>query len=164
MNAFRRARLAGAMKRAGLDALVATHPANLLYSAGIAIVGQSFIPATQMYAVAGADELRGVGVELVVGEAAHRGDVGRPLAAGGQRQVEGAARDLSVLVEHLVEIAHAEQQDGAGVLSLERAVLPLYHQTRDGFIDVMRQSIAFNGAYFNTQRMVQEYVVKAYTA
>ena len=47
---------------------------------------------------------------------------------------------------------------------LEHAVLPLYHQNRDGFIDVMRQSIAFNGAYFNTQRMVQEYVVKAYTA
>ena len=49
-------------------------------------------------------------------------------------------------------------------MKLEQAVLPLWHHDRDGFIDVMRQSIAFNGAYFNTQRMVQEYVVKAYTA
>jgi Xaa-Pro dipeptidase len=62
MNAFRRARLAAAMKHAGVDALVATHPANLLYSAGIAIVGQSFIPATQMYAVAGSDGTVGAAV------------------------------------------------------------------------------------------------------
>jgi len=56
-------------------------------------------------------------------------------------------------------------RDGADLYDkLEHAVLPLYHHNRDGFIDVMRQSIAFNGAYFNTQRMVQEYVVKAYTA
>lgn len=45
---------------------------------------------------------------------------------------------------------------------LQNVILPLYYRDRDGFIDVMRHAIAINGAHFNTQRMVQEYVVKAY--
>ena len=45
---------------------------------------------------------------------------------------------------------------------LERVILPLFHQNRDGFIDVMRHCISLNGSFFNTQRMVQQYVVKAY--
>jgi glycogen phosphorylase len=45
---------------------------------------------------------------------------------------------------------------------LEQAVLPLFYHDRDRFIDVMRHCIALNGSFFNTQRMVQEYVVKAY--
>jgi starch phosphorylase len=47
---------------------------------------------------------------------------------------------------------------------LERVILPLFHQNRDGFIDVMRHCISLNGSFFNTQRMVQQYVVKAYMA
>jgi starch phosphorylase len=45
---------------------------------------------------------------------------------------------------------------------LERHVMPMFYQDRDRFIGVMRQAIALNGSFFNTQRMVQEYVVKAY--
>jgi starch phosphorylase len=45
---------------------------------------------------------------------------------------------------------------------LEQAVVPLFCQERDRFIDVMRHSIALNGSFFNTQRMVQQYVLKAY--
>ncbi|MBI3418414.1 MAG: alpha-glucan family phosphorylase [Verrucomicrobia bacterium] len=45
---------------------------------------------------------------------------------------------------------------------LERVILPLFHQNCDGFIDVMRHCISLNGSFFNTQRMVQQYVVKAY--
>jgi starch phosphorylase len=45
---------------------------------------------------------------------------------------------------------------------LENVVLPMYLHNRDQWIDVMRHAIAINGSYFNTQRMVQEYVVKAY--
>jgi starch phosphorylase len=45
---------------------------------------------------------------------------------------------------------------------LERVILPLYHRNRDGFVDVMRHCISLNGSFFNTQRMVQQYVVKAY--
>jgi len=33
---------------------------------------------------------------------------------------------------------------------------------RDRFVDVVRHSIALNGSFFNTHRMIQEYVLKAY--
>jgi starch phosphorylase len=45
---------------------------------------------------------------------------------------------------------------------LEHVVLPAYHQDRDAFINIMRHAIAVNGSYFNTQRMVLEYVNRAY--
>ena len=40
--------------------------------------------------------------------------------------------------------------------------MPLYCQGRNGFLDVMRHAIALNGSFFNTHRMLQQYVVKAY--
>ena len=45
---------------------------------------------------------------------------------------------------------------------LEGVVIPLFYRERDRFIDVMRHSISLNGSFFNTQRMVSQYVVKAY--
>jgi starch phosphorylase len=45
---------------------------------------------------------------------------------------------------------------------LEHMILPLFYRDRDRFIDVMRNSIAINGSFFNTHRMMQEYVLKAY--
>lgn len=45
---------------------------------------------------------------------------------------------------------------------LEQVVVPLFYHDRDRFIDVMRHSSALNGSFFNTQRMVQQYVLKAY--
>ena len=44
---------------------------------------------------------------------------------------------------------------------LEYAVIPAFRE-RTGFLKIMRQAIALNASYFNTQRMLQEYVVKAY--
>ena len=45
---------------------------------------------------------------------------------------------------------------------LERTILPLYYQDRDRFVEVMRHCIALNGSFFNTHRMIQQYVLKAY--
>lgn len=45
---------------------------------------------------------------------------------------------------------------------LERAVLPLFYGDRDGFLDVMLHTIALNASFFNTQRMLQQYVLNAY--
>jgi glycogen phosphorylase len=45
---------------------------------------------------------------------------------------------------------------------LENSIFPLYLQNRSGFIDVMRHAIALNGSFFNTHRMIQQYVLKAY--
>jgi len=54
-------------------------------------------------------------------------------------------------------------QDAAALYEkLERIVLPLFYGDQQGFINVMRHAIALNGSFFNTQRMMQQYVVKAY--
>ena len=45
---------------------------------------------------------------------------------------------------------------------LEKTIVPLFYHERKRFIDVMIFSMAINGSFFNTQRMVQEYVLKAY--
>jgi starch phosphorylase len=45
---------------------------------------------------------------------------------------------------------------------LEHVVLPLFSKDRDRFIEIMRHAIALNGSFFNTQRMILQYVLKAY--
>jgi len=45
---------------------------------------------------------------------------------------------------------------------LKHIILPLFYRDRDGFVNVMRHRIAFNGSFFNTHRMILEYVLKAY--
>jgi starch phosphorylase len=45
---------------------------------------------------------------------------------------------------------------------LESVVTPAYYRAREEFIDIMRHSIALNGSFFNTHRMMQQYVTKAY--
>lgn len=37
-----------------------------------------------------------------------------------------------------------------------------FYGRRDDWLRLMRHAIALNASHFNTQRMVQEYVVKAY--
>jgi starch phosphorylase len=46
---------------------------------------------------------------------------------------------------------------------LERVILPLYYQESEKFAAVMRSAIALNGSFFNTQRMLAQYVRNAYT-
>jgi starch phosphorylase len=45
---------------------------------------------------------------------------------------------------------------------LEQIIAPLFYKGRPGFVDVMRHAIALNGSFFNTHRMLQQYVLKAY--
>jgi starch phosphorylase len=46
---------------------------------------------------------------------------------------------------------------------LERNILPLFYGNRTGLIDIMRHTIALNGSFFTAQRMLQEYLIKAYS-
>jgi starch phosphorylase len=46
--------------------------------------------------------------------------------------------------------------------TLEQRILPLFYRDREKFIEIMRHTIGLNGSFFNTQRMMQQYVVKAY--
>ncbi len=45
---------------------------------------------------------------------------------------------------------------------LEHTVVPGFYHNRDSFINVMKHCIALNGSFFNTQRMMNQYVLKAY--
>jgi starch phosphorylase len=45
---------------------------------------------------------------------------------------------------------------------LEVVILPIFYHDRDRFIDLMLHCIALNGSFFNTQRMIQQYVLNAY--
>jgi starch phosphorylase len=45
---------------------------------------------------------------------------------------------------------------------LEHIILPMFYREPDLFANLMRSSIAFNGSFFNTQRMVTQYVYNAY--
>ena len=59
------------------------------------------------------------------------------------------------------EVNHT--RDTEDLLSkLEKAVLPMFYQERDRYLEVMRHAIALNASFFNTQRMMQQYVLKAY--
>jgi len=45
---------------------------------------------------------------------------------------------------------------------LENEIVPMFYKQPDRYTDIMRMAIALNGSFFNTQRMVQQYVTNAY--
>lgn len=45
---------------------------------------------------------------------------------------------------------------------LERQIVPMFYGTSNRYMEVMRSTIALNGSFFNTQRMVQQYLANAY--
>jgi len=47
-------------------------------------------------------------------------------------------------------------------IKLERVILPLYYGLPFAYAEVMRSAIGLNGSFFNTQRMVGQYVRNAY--
>jgi starch phosphorylase len=59
---------------------------------------------------------------------------------------------------------HDEEIDEANSLydRLEQVILPLFYRQHDAWQRVMRSTIAINGPYFNTERMLKQYLAKAY--
>ncbi|MCK9467833.1 MAG: alpha-glucan family phosphorylase [Porticoccaceae bacterium] len=45
---------------------------------------------------------------------------------------------------------------------LESDIMPLYYHDPEGFAAVRRSAIFLNGSFFNTERMIREYIAKAY--
>ena len=45
---------------------------------------------------------------------------------------------------------------------LEKVVVPMYYGNRDVWIEIMQHCIAINASFFNSHRMVQQYVLNAY--
>ncbi|MCI0490845.1 MAG: alpha-glucan family phosphorylase [Blastocatellia bacterium] len=57
----------------------------------------------------------------------------------------------------------ARHQDAEDLYQkLESVIVPLFYRNREQWIDVMQHSIAMNASFFNTHRMVQQYVTNAY--
>src|SRR3990172_3848893 len=59
-----------------------------------------------------------------------------------------------------------ENDSAAEALSLyeklEKMILPLFYNAPDDYAKVMRSAIAMNGSFFNTQRVISQYVRNAY--
>jgi starch phosphorylase len=45
---------------------------------------------------------------------------------------------------------------------LEDVILPMFYHNREQYLRIMLYALALNGSFFNTQRMLQEYLLKAY--
>jgi starch phosphorylase len=64
---------------------------------------------------------------------------------------------------HDIETQRDTGKDAADLLDkLEKTIIPLYYRQPEQFRCIMSHCIALNGSFFNTQRMVQQYVLKAY--
>ena len=46
---------------------------------------------------------------------------------------------------------------------LEKIILPLYFDRPEEYALIMRSAIALNGSFFNTQRMLLQYIFNAYS-
>jgi len=61
------------------------------------------------------------------------------------------------------EAQRDNEQDATALYDkLEKTIIPLFYNQQGQFRDMMSHCIALNGSFFNTQRMVQQYVLKAY--
>jgi starch phosphorylase len=69
----------------------------------------------------------------------------------GSRETEPSAGDA------------VNQQDAQDLYrKLHDVIVPLFYRDRERWIEIMRHAIALNASYFNTHRMVQQYVTNAY--
>lgn len=73
--------------------------------------------------------------------------------SNGQQQTTDAALSISVATNTEAEILYSK---------LENIILPMYYQNRDAYIQIMKNTISINGSFFNTERMLSQYVTKAY--
>ena len=56
-----------------------------------------------------------------------------------------------------------DRKDAASLYDkLEKTIIPLFYGQRAKWVEIMRYCIAINGSFFNTHRMVQQYVLNAY--
>ena len=81
--------------------------------------------------VADADQAGEIALHRMDRHAGHRNVLALMLAPLGQGDAERRRRDLGVLEEQLVEVAHAEEQDGVRLARLGRQILR--HERRRAF-------------------------------
>lgn len=68
-------------------------------------------------------------------------------------------------IGHGGDIAEDSSAEAASLYDkLEMLILPMYYGRPAAFTEVMRSAIAVNGSFFNTQRMLSQYVANAYVS
>ncbi|HMA85773.1 MAG TPA: alpha-glucan family phosphorylase [Desulfosalsimonadaceae bacterium] len=61
------------------------------------------------------------------------------------------------------EPENSRKKDAADLFAkLENKVLPYFYENHEHWLDMMAYNIALNGSFFNTHRMVSQYVMQAY--
>lgn len=59
--------------------------------------------------------------------------------------------------------AQSENRDAEDLYAkLRNAIVPVFYQDHDHWVEMMRKVIAFNASFFNTHRMVQQYAASSY--
>ena len=66
------------------------------------------------------------------------------------------------IADDMESVDNRMKDAGALYDKLESVVIPLFYNNREQFTNIMLHAIALNGSFFNTQRMMQQYVMKAY--
>lgn len=62
----------------------------------------------------------------------------------------------------LAESSDASQDAYSLYDKMERVIIPMFYREQNRYLEVMLHAIALNGSFFNTERMLREYVAKAY--
>lgn len=61
-------------------------------------------------------------------------------------------------------VRNSDEEDAEDIYSkLENVIIPLFYENREKWVGVMRNAIALNASFFNTHRMVREYILNAYS-
>lgn len=61
------------------------------------------------------------------------------------------------------EDSTAREKDALSLYDkLENVVVPMFYNNQEKYIDIMQHCIALNGSFFNSHRMVQQYMLNAY--
>ena len=79
--------------------------------------------------------------------------------------IEGCIEGLTGWSIGSVHDTESVDQDNAHSLyeKLEEVIVPTFYNNHQNWIDIMRHCIAINASFFNTHRMVQQYVLNAYS-
>jgi glycogen phosphorylase len=79
--------------------------------------------------------------------------------------IEGHVEDATGWDIGHEEIPDVETEEiGSLYDKLEHRILPMFYGQKNSYLEVMRSTIALNGSFFNTQRMLSQYAMNAYSA
>ena len=79
--------------------------------------------------------------------------------------IEGCIENLTGWSIGTIEDAEStDEQDTHSLYEkLEQVIIPTFYHNRQKWIEIMRHAIAINASFFNTHRMIQQYVLNAYS-